>query len=112
MPSTRRSDSANAQKPESTSDPTAEHQCRFQFCIERFQSIRRLFLQLSDSRLAPARTSARHEGGRAPTRSAARGLWGQTRWRNKGALQAFFQASPKVACFAPSFSKQIFGGFV
>src|SRR5271169_5108159 len=46
MPSTRRSDSANAQKPESTSDPTAEHQCRFQFCIERFQSIRRLFLQL------------------------------------------------------------------
>ena len=23
------------------------------------------------------------------------------RWRNKGALQAFFQASPKLACFAP-----------
>src|ERR1700722_10085914 len=34
------------------------------------------------------------------------------RWRNKGALQGFFQASPKLACFAPSFSKQIFGGFV
>ena len=27
---------------------------------------------------------------------------GSQRWRNKGALQAFFQASPKVACFAPS----------
>src|SRR6202795_4226608 len=37
---------------------------------------------------------------------------GSQRWRNKGALQAFFQASPKVACFAPSFSKEIFGGFV
>src|ERR1700729_2544738 len=37
---------------------------------------------------------------------------GGQRWRNKGALQAFFQASPKVACFAPSFSKEIFGGFV
>src|ERR1700674_2171234 len=37
---------------------------------------------------------------------------GSRRWRNKGALQAFFQASPKVACFAPSFSKEIFGGFV
>src|SRR6202167_5423328 len=33
---------------------------------------------------------------------------GSQRWRNEGALQAFFQASPKVACFAPSFSKQIF----
>jgi hypothetical protein len=30
----------------------------------------------------------------------------------KAALQAFFQASPKLACFAPSFSKQSFGGFV
>jgi hypothetical protein len=37
---------------------------------------------------------------------------GSQRWRNKGALQAFFQVSPKIACFAPSFSKQIFGGFV
>src|SRR5271168_360467 len=37
---------------------------------------------------------------------------GSQRWRNKGALQAFFQASPKLACFAPSFSKEIFGGFV
>src|SRR5277367_5902328 len=32
--------------------------------------------------------------------------------RNKGTLQAFFQASPKIACFAPSFSKESFGGFV
>ena len=41
------------------------------------------------------------------------GCWwdGATR-RNKGALQAFFQASPKIACLAPSFSKQSFGGFV
>ena len=37
---------------------------------------------------------------------------GSQRWRNKGGLQAFFQASPKLACFAPSFSKQIFGSFV
>src|ERR1700677_1007579 len=37
---------------------------------------------------------------------------GSQRWRNKGAFQVFFQASPKVACFAPSFSKQIFGCFV
>jgi hypothetical protein len=29
----------------------------------------------------------------------------------KGALQAFFQAFPKIACLAPSFSKLIFGGF-
>ena len=41
--------SANAQKPESTCDSTAERQCRFQFCIERFQSIRHLFLQLRHS---------------------------------------------------------------
>src|SRR5271155_4797943 len=46
-----------------------------------------------------------------PARSEAAGGRSQ-RWRNKGALQAFFQASPKLACFAPSFSKQIFGGFV
>src|SRR5271154_4415698 len=46
-----------------------------------------------------------------PARSEAAG-GGSQRWRNKGALQAFFQASPKVACFAPSFSKEIFGGFV
>ena len=37
---------------------------------------------------------------------------GSQRWRNKGTLQAFFQASPKVACFARSFSKEISGGFV
>src|ERR1700729_3268360 len=37
---------------------------------------------------------------------------GSQRWRNNGAIQAFFQASPKVACFAPSFSKEILGGFV
>src|ERR1700720_1535488 len=37
---------------------------------------------------------------------------GSQRWRNKGALQAFFQTSPKVACFAPSFSKEFFGDFV
>ena len=43
---------------------------RFQFCIGGSQSVRRLFLQLSDSRLAPARTPARRafEGGR-PMRS-------------------------------------------
>src|SRR5271156_821824 len=35
----------------------------------------------------------------------------EQRWRNKGALQAFLQAFPKIACFAPSFSKLIFGGF-
>jgi hypothetical protein len=46
-----------------------------------------------------------------PARSEAAGGRSQ-RWRNKGTLQAFFQASPKLACFAPSFSKQIFGGFV
>ena len=46
-----------------------------------------------------------------PARSEAAGGRSQ-RWRNKGALQAFFQASPKLACFAPSFSKQSFGGFV
>ncbi|MFZ0204939.1 MAG: hypothetical protein WAL59_02220, partial [Roseiarcus sp.] len=46
-----------------------------------------------------------------PARSEAAGGRSQ-RWRNKGALQAFFQASPKLACFAPSLSKQIFGGFV
>src|ERR1700678_4717220 len=45
-----------------------------------------------------------------PARSEAAG-GRTTRWRNKGTLQAFFQASPKLACFAPSFSKQIFGGF-
>src|ERR1700677_598250 len=37
---------------------------------------------------------------------------GSQRWRNKGGLQAFFQASPKIACSAPSISKQIFGDFV
>jgi hypothetical protein len=35
---------------------------------------------------------------------------------NGGGIKApskpFFQASPKLACFAPSFSKQIFGCFV
>jgi hypothetical protein len=36
----------------------------------------------------------------------------EQQWRNKGTLQAFFQAFPKIACFAPSFSKQSFGGFV
>ena len=46
-----------------------------------------------------------------PARSEAAGGRSQ-RWRHKGALQAFFQASPKLACFAPSFSKQSFGGFV
>src|SRR5271170_2631059 len=46
-----------------------------------------------------------------PARSEDAGGRSQ-RWRNKGALQAFFQASPKLACFAPSISKQSFGGFV
>src|SRR5271155_3949127 len=46
-----------------------------------------------------------------PARSEAAGGRSQ-RWRNKGTLQAFFQASPKLACFAPSLSKQIFRGFV
>ena len=50
--------------------------------------------------------------GRAPTRSAARGLWGQTRWRNNGGLQTFLQTFPNLACFSPSFSKESFGGFV
>src|SRR5580658_1778920 len=46
-----------------------------------------------------------------PARSEAAGGRERPR-RNKGALQAFFQASPKVACLAPSLSKQSFGGFV
>src|SRR6201998_203531 len=46
-----------------------------------------------------------------PARSETAGGRSQRR-RNKGALQAFFQASPKLACFAPSLSKQNFGGFV
>jgi hypothetical protein len=46
-----------------------------------------------------------------PARSEAAGGRSQ-RWRNKGTLQAFFQAPPKLSCFAPSLSKQIFGGFV
>ena len=54
----------------------------------------------------------RRRGTRAPTRSAARGLWGQTRWRNNGGLQTFLQAFPNLACFSPSFSKESFGGFV
>src|ERR1700735_1858125 len=46
-----------------------------------------------------------------PARSEA-AVGRSQRWRNKGTLQAFFQASPKLACFAPSFSTQSFGGFV
>ena len=89
---------------------------RFQFCIGGSQSVRRLFLQLSNSRLAPARTPGRHaftgwRPMRSPT-SVARGLWGQTRWRNNGGLQTFLQTFPNLTCFSPSFSKESFGGFV
>jgi hypothetical protein len=44
-----------------------------------------------------------------PAQSEA--LAASQRWRKKGTPQAFFQASPKLACFAPSLSKQIFSGF-
>src|SRR5271170_4933338 len=84
---------------------------RFQFCIRGFQSVRRLFLQLSDSRLAPAQTPARHGGGRQrarPRGACGGGGDGEIMAGSKSFLQAF----PNLRLFSPSFSKESFGGFV
>src|SRR5271170_3930531 len=81
---------------------------RFQFCIRGFQSVRRLFLQLSDSRLAPAQTPARHGGGRQrarPRGACGGGGDGEIMAGSKSFLQAF----PNLRLFSPSFSKESFG---
>src|SRR6202041_3146449 len=81
----------------------------------RFRRAASRFLQAEfPSPLAGEGGAKRRMRGRAVTLVTRRRplVGGSQRWRYKGSLQAFFQTSPKVACFAPSFSKEIFGGFV
>ena len=81
----------------------------FSFASGDFKALGAFFCNfpIHDLRQLDRRRGAR--GGRAPTRSAARGLWGQTRWRNNGGLQTFLQTFPNLTCFSPSFSKESFG---